>query len=725
MLAQLHRGLTLCAVLVASSPLWAQQTGQTGTGTQSREKNQKAEPPPPPTVEEYVQVTATRVPEPPADTPGAIEVFSAQDLVDRGATDLRSALALAGGVDMSPGGDGGPASYVPEFWGLRELDAFLLVVDGVPWGGAYNPALSTINLNDVERIEVQRGAAPVMYGATSFVGVIQIVHRPAGAAHRELVLNGGSFATGGAAFATAIPEWAGFSSSLAVDFQREGFRDDRTSFRKSHVLWRNARAAGEGQFRFDVDYTHLDQNPASPHPREGGSLTDAVPLDANHNPDGAFFDENRFSIMTGYDRPFAGGRWSTSGQLATSEQKIFRGFLSSLSDDPSAPNARGIRENIDTLDLYADTHLAWSRASEWRVLAGFDYIHGNGDAEGADFDYFTPLSGATATHVAEPSELDLGVGDRRDFIGVYTFGEWYPVERLRLEAGVRLNRTDEEREGEQEGAGAPKRAGEEEANHQENTRLSGSVGAAFTAWKSGFDRLNLVAMYKNTFKPAAFDFGLAEGEEDGGEGEALLKPETASSYELGVKGRLLDARLSYEVMGFLMDFENLVIAQIVDGLPSLTNGGKQRFKGVDFAVGYQLPRHWSARATYGYHDARFTDYLTEFDGEPAQIAGHRLEMSPHHQGSAGLTYAPPLGLIATVQLNVVGSRYLNKRNTALADSYATFGAGVGYRTERWELRLDAQNLNDTRPPVSESELGDSQYYRLTPRRVGVSATFRF
>ena len=59
--------------------------------------------------------------------------------------------------DIAPGGDGGPASSVPEFWGLREFDAFLLVVDGVPWGGAFNPDLSTISVKDVARIEVMRG----------------------------------------------------------------------------------------------------------------------------------------------------------------------------------------------------------------------------------------------------------------------------------------------------------------------------------------------------------------------------------------------------------------------------------------------------------------------------------------------------------------------------------------------------------------------------------------
>ena len=60
------------------------------------------------------------------------------------------------------------------YFRLREVDAFLLVVDGVPWGGAFNPDLPTIDLRDVERIEVIRGAAPVMYGASSFTGVIHV-----------------------------------------------------------------------------------------------------------------------------------------------------------------------------------------------------------------------------------------------------------------------------------------------------------------------------------------------------------------------------------------------------------------------------------------------------------------------------------------------------------------------------------------------------------------------
>ncbi len=45
--------------------------------------------------------------------------------------------------------------------------------------------------------------------------------------------------------------------------------------------------------------------------------------------------------------------------------------------------------------------------------------------------------------------------------------------------------------------------------------------------------------------------------------------------------------------------------------------------------------------------------------------------------------------------------------------------------ERVEFRLDGHNLSDARDPVSESEVGDAQYYRMTARDVRVSLGVRF
>ena len=48
-----------------------------------------------PTDYERVEVTATRLPESPDKVPAAIEVFTGDELRDRGVRDLRGALALA------------------------------------------------------------------------------------------------------------------------------------------------------------------------------------------------------------------------------------------------------------------------------------------------------------------------------------------------------------------------------------------------------------------------------------------------------------------------------------------------------------------------------------------------------------------------------------------------------------------------------------------------------
>ena len=126
-----------------------------------------------------MEVTVTRTAEPVDEVPASVTILTGADLEARGVRDLRGALSMAAGVEGTPGGDLGGAGSVPALWGLREADAFLLVVDGVPWGGAFNPATTTVNLTNVDRIEVLRGPAPVMFGATAFVGVIHIIHRTA------------------------------------------------------------------------------------------------------------------------------------------------------------------------------------------------------------------------------------------------------------------------------------------------------------------------------------------------------------------------------------------------------------------------------------------------------------------------------------------------------------------------------------------------------------------
>ncbi|HEY2943008.1 MAG TPA: TonB-dependent receptor, partial [Vicinamibacteria bacterium] len=453
--------------------------------------------------------------------------------------------------------------------------------------------------------------------------------------------------------------------------------------------------------------------------REGRELSSRVLLDANHNPADAFLNERRFFVAAGYDHGLGRAGWSTTLSFTHSNEDVFRGFLADL--DAGVFNARGQRGTIGQNHIYFDSHLAWAGGDRWKLVAGADHMHAEADGRGTDFDYFAPLDGGVAPVVAEPTVFDKDIADRREFSGLYTFAEWSPSSAWRLQAGARLNRT-QERRGE-EGEATPSAAAEEAGREREDVRLTGSAGLTWTPWQRGAERLRLFASYNDAFKPAAIDFNFAEAEPEGG--ERILEPETARSFEVGVKSRLAGGRLDVEMSGFLMNFRNLVVAQAVGGLPSLANAGTERFRGIEASASWRLANNLSARAAYSLHDARFRDYLTEFDGVPTQLAGKRLEMSARHMGAAGLLYAPARGAIAAAEVRLVGSRYLNKRNTALAPGYAEVSASLGWRAAKWEARLDGRNLGDERAPIAESELGDAQYYRLPSRRIELSLIRRF
>ncbi|WP_243305233.1 TonB-dependent receptor [Geothrix oryzisoli] len=673
--------------------------------------------PPPVPPAAVVEVTATRFPEDPAKVPASITVLTARDLAERGATDLGSALALLAGVSIAPGGDGGPAGSVPEFWGLKEFDAFLLVVDGVPWGGAFNPALSTLSLEGVERIEIQRGSAPVLYGATSFVGVIHVIRGLPPEGRGTARLSAGSHGTFGGAVSLRLPARAGTEAMLTVDHDSQGFEDARTGFKRTHLLWRNRIQALDGVVRFDLEGTAADQQPASPFPRVGRTLTDQVPLNANHNPAGAYLNDRRATFTTGYERTLASATlWSTTLSVSRARQDAFRGFLTDVGT--TAPNAHGFRERIDLTDVYLDSHLTWLRGDGLKLVAGLDHLHGQGRGRGGDFDYLVNLDGSGAPGAADlPSQADIRIDDRRDFSGFYALAQWQVAPRLIVEAGLRLTRAEETRRT----ATLDFASGTEEggSDARTTTRLGGSAGATWTAWRRGEDRVNLFAGVRSTFKPAAMDFGLDSG-------SLILKPETATSYDLGLKADLVDRKLALEVSTFLMDFEDLVVPQSAAGAPVLVNAGTERFQGVEASAIWRLTHDLAARLAYSYHDARFRDYAKDFgDGTLTQLAGKRLEMSPYHLGGLGLTYAPAQGFTASAEMAYVGAVFLNQRNTAPAGGYATFATSLGWRERTWELRLEGRNLTDCRKPVAESELGDAQYYLLPGRQVSVTARYRF
>jgi outer membrane receptor protein involved in Fe transport len=661
---------------------------------------------------ETIVVTATRVAEPADQVPADISVVSGAELQARDAWDMGSALALVPGVEAPAGGDAGPSSAVPSFWGLHEFDAFLLVVDEVPWGGAYNPSIATLDLTDVRQIEVMKGAAPVMYGATSFVGVVQVLHYPAGQASNLAELAYGSYGSARGSAAYALPQYGDYRQSLALDGQSLGFADKRENVSDGQFLYRGALDVGTGTFTIDADVTLNRDVPTSPVLRIGDALTDLIPRNANFNPADSRIDQNEYQLVLGYSRPTDWGLWETRVSLAHSDIIDIRGFLHpDLSGTVDTQNQHRLVN-----DDYFDTHLSNTLFGDTTFVVGADMLYalGRQTTLNGNSGYTVPLDGS----VLPPPTTDIPVNEigtldnQRVFAGQYAELDWKPGERWDVTAGARMNETYEHQYATDLILPPPMLAAQ--SSNRTVFRPAETVGASFRAWSDGADELVLYADYRDAFKPAAIDFGPDYQ-------PAVLLPETAQSYETGVKGAFDGGSLTYQAELFLLDFENLVVAT---NTGFLTNAAKEELKGVEFETQYRVMDDLSLAANFAYHDDRYQEYQF-FDGVSyVNVAGNELPLSPHILASGGILYQPKAGLNGTFVVNYIGRRFLDEQNIAPVGGYATLAATLGYRMGRYDLTLEGTNLTDQRPPVTASEFGSQSFYLLNPRTLWVKLGFK-
>ena len=123
-----------------------------------------------------VVTTATRVPVPQASAPMAVTVITGESLRARGITHVADALRDVPGVALAQSGSAGAQTAL--FLRGGESKYVKVLVDGVPVndaGGAFD--FGTLTTHNVDRIEVVRGPASVLYGSDAVTGVVQIFTR--------------------------------------------------------------------------------------------------------------------------------------------------------------------------------------------------------------------------------------------------------------------------------------------------------------------------------------------------------------------------------------------------------------------------------------------------------------------------------------------------------------------------------------------------------------------
>lgn len=123
-----------------------------------------------------VVVTAARIEQSLDDVLGDVTVVTSEEIRRTGAQNLLDVLRSVPGVQLTY--NGGPQQTAGVFIRGAESRHTLLLIDGMRVGstdGITNTQIQMVPLDQIERVEILRGAGSALYGADAIGGVVQVI----------------------------------------------------------------------------------------------------------------------------------------------------------------------------------------------------------------------------------------------------------------------------------------------------------------------------------------------------------------------------------------------------------------------------------------------------------------------------------------------------------------------------------------------------------------------
>jgi outer membrane receptor protein involved in Fe transport len=124
-----------------------------------------------------------------------------------------------------------------------------------------------------------------------------------------------------------------------------------------------------------------------------------------------------------------------------------------------------------------------------------------------------------------------------------------------------------------------------------------------------------------------------------------LKPEIIISYETGLKGALLNNRLSYDLSVYYYDWNHFQTMSLKPGATAAKDyvaddAGKAHTFGAEVGLRYSMTQFLNIFANYSYIDGKFNNKNDK--GVVQKYAGNRFRLTPMNSFSAGLDLDLPL-----------------------------------------------------------------------------------
>ncbi|MBW4609149.1 MAG: TonB-dependent siderophore receptor [Hassallia sp. WJT32-NPBG1] len=212
-------------------------------------------------------------------------------------------------------------------------------------------------------------------------------------------------------------------------------------------------------------------------------------------------------------------------------------------------------------------------------------------------------------------------------------------------------------------------------------KFSPRVGLVYQPIKN----LSLYASYTTAFKPN--EFAIAFGGQP-------LEPETATQYEVGVKGEFLDGKLTATLAAYDITKTNVATSDLNNlDSPFSIAAGEVKSRGIELDIAGEILPGWNVIASYSHNDA----YVNEDNSLPV---GDRLVNAPRNSASLWTTYQIQKGNLQGLGFGggvfFVGDREATLPNTITIPSFVRTDATIFYRRDNYQIGLNFKNLLDTR-----------------------------
>ncbi|WP_245906514.1 TonB-dependent siderophore receptor [Teichococcus aestuarii] len=663
-----------------------------------------------------VSASGTKADTPIIETPQSISVVTADDIEARNARNLNQALRYTAGAVTDTRGS--TAVRLDQLT-LRGYSP-ATYLDGMRLAGGRdaNPSIDAYRL---ERLEVLRGPASVLYGASPPGGLVNaITKRPTEERIREVLLEAGTRDRYRAAgdFSGKLDEdgqWLGrFIASYAEgDGELDETRERRYFFSPS-LTWRPSKDTSITLF------AHYQRDP------ESGSYG-SVPAWGSvlHNPRGRigtrFYDgdpnlerSNREHYMAGYLAEHRASDWLTLRQnfryLHTKGE--YRSVYGAGITQDYLSLVRSVYGTDADFDVFTiDNQAQFSFGTgplQHTLLAGLDYYRVLSDTYTGSALSTTPLgqrlprqslfSPAYANQATFWPGFSTYSSQRQNQLGAY-LQDQVKLGRLVLLFGGRLDWSDSTTENSAVATGL-----RTSSSRQTDHAFTGRVGAVYL-FDSGFAPY---VSYSESFEPQS------------GTDRFLnpFDPTRGRQYEVGLRYQPPGTNLLLSVAAFDLVRQNVLSTDPANPQFSVQSG-ETTSRGIELEAKASLMTGLSLTAAYAYQDVEFSRSDNTARGDdgfvPARasstvaLEGKTPWGVPRHTASAWLDYTLPegsrlegLGLGGGVRY--LGSSWGNDANTFKVDAATLFDAAL-----RYDLGKLGRNLEGMQAAVNVSNLADTRY----------------